>query len=263
MEKILQINNFYSHAGRTPGGYNQGSTYRIWKFKEIFITQQKTAACFIQRSGGISKPIFSYLNYRWNWLCGSRLEMPWRKSPLHSRWFHWRFLCFPPLYLLLQLPAAVSACLSDLLLPKRTQFTSQSRTPEQLFPPWLHAPLNLSRMVIHKCSFCRSLEFLQGWGSELMSFCSFFRMFRDKYCKCCDLKDSMTAALVGNGILFPQKVATFQFVFPCWNLQLPWSQTKSHKWPNLAKHPFAIKSFSYIDIFWVSPPIIASDFSHH
>lgn len=145
---------------------------------------------------------------------------------------------------------------------QRTQFTSQSRTLEQLFPPRLHAALNPSRTVIHKCSFCRSLDFLQGRGSELMSFCSFFRMFRDKYCKYWEFKDSMTAALVGNGILFPQKAATFQFVFPCWNLKLPWSQTKSHKQPNLAKHPFSIKSFSYIDLFWASPPIIASDFSH-
>lgn len=127
------------------------------------------------------------------------------------------------------------------------------------FPPRLHAALNPSRTVIHKCSFCRSLDFLQGRGSELMSFCSFFRMFRDKYCKYWEFKDSMTAALVGNGILFPQKAATFQFVFPCWNLKLPWSQTKSHKQPNLTKHPFSIKSFSYIDVLLLqtspTPPL--------
>lgn len=252
MEKIRQINFFYSHAGRTPGGYNQGSTCRIWKFiRNLYHIAKGSCMLHPEVRRDQQAHLFLFkLQVKLAFWQQARNAVTQR--PLHSRWFHWKFLCFPPLYLLLQLPAAVNACLSDLSLPKRTQFTSQPRTPEQLFPPWLHAALNLSRMVIHKCSFCRSLEFLQGRGSELMSFCSFFRIFRDKYCKCWDLKDSMTAALVGNGIFFPQKVATFQFVFPCWNLQLPWSQTKSHKRPNLAKHPFAIKSFSYINVFWVS-----------
>lgn len=134
MEKILQINYFYSHAGRTPGGYSQGSTCRIWKFiRNLYHTAKDSCTLHPEVRRDPQAHLFLFkLQVKLDFWQQARNAV--MQNPLHSRWFHWKFLCFPPLYLLLQMPAAVSACLSDLSLPK-TQFTSQSKTREQLFPP--------------------------------------------------------------------------------------------------------------------------------
>lgn len=135
MEKFLQINYFYSQAGRTPGSYNQGSTCRIWKcIRNLYHIAKGSSMLHPEVIRDQQAHLFLFkLQVKLAFWQQARNAVT--QSPPNSRWFHWKFLCFPPLYLLLQLPAAVSACLSEVSLPKRTQFTSQSRTLEQLFPP--------------------------------------------------------------------------------------------------------------------------------
>lgn len=214
-------------------GLYSGEHLRIWKFiRNLYHTAKDSCMLYPEVGWDQQAHLFLFkLQVKLAfWQQARRL---WRKSPLHSRWFHWKFLCFPPLCLLLQLPAAVSACLSDLSLPKRTQFTSQSRTPEHP-PP--NAPLNLSRMVIHKCSLCRSLEFLQGRGSKLMSFCSFFS-------GCLEI-NTVNAAISGSvklpwwemGDCFPRELQLFSLFSPVeiYNyLGAKLSRTSDQTWPSI------------------------------